>query len=925
MKGPGGMRLAEFAAVVTLFLVTPTTAESELIVDYQRDNLTLNGKWLTIAGHEDEPIWRQGLANTIEGWQEVNVPGVLVRRTPKDRTRQARKAVRKANEADRCAWARRTFTLTEAQAARDAVLKWGGIRFGATVWINGERVTTCPTIGPHTAPIPRGVLKTGDNEIVIKAVGWAGLPKCAARPHRPLVPTGASVVDWGSKATSIYDDIYLEFYDRVYVAWVQAVPDLADDKVTFRVKLSSAAAALDELSIVAEISSAGCPSDILGQTKLNMRRASRRVDIGVSFVQAPTLWTPQNPHLYTGTVAVADRKSPCDTVSFRFGMREILVKDGHYYLNGKPLWLRGSNLVSEWRWGEPFTSQPKRYLVDEARAMNLNCFRTHTGPPPTSWCDVADENGVMILAEMPVLQNYQRFPFNETEYDVWHEHVLTDASAWITKLWNHPSIIMWVLSNETTDNKWEHGPYHQAVVALDPTRPTMRTGKAGEQPYGTPDNLDLHTCYNIETPPEGHLIETINAAAAGKDPFRTLSNSEYMNTFITPERRALLWLGTKNAAGLAQVVAEAAAEHTEAMRRAKFDCILPYMFAGWTGMRGANWRPGFPTRMAAALHSSMAPVLASLELFDRNFQAGTEVTTPLHLINELHEDVAATLDVYITPENPLVVPDPAALEKAVSHEAMKRTLDADGIKIEDLTWRVPAEAGVYYLAVVLRRSGDKPVVSQRVVRSIRPPDRAARLKGKRLLLLGRDQVISDYLRAGGADVRTELAWGAVKADAVVVCDTAGLGRTQRKQAPKILSYVRAGGRLVVLNQPKWKWPELLRFQITRAGAGTASRVFPYEDADHPMLAGIDPEYLKRWNGLPGTVCDARIIGKLLENCDKLLWQVDPFSTVAASMKIGKGEAIVCLLHLAEHIDREGPNYDPVAETLLLNLLSPTGG
>ena len=71
---------------------------------------------------------------------------------------------------------------------------------------------------------------------------------------------------------------------------------------------------------------------------------------------------------------------PLDEVSFTYGMRQIEIVDGGYRLNGKPLWLRGSTLVYEWLWdGSPMQKDPKRYIVDEARQRNLNCFRTHIG------------------------------------------------------------------------------------------------------------------------------------------------------------------------------------------------------------------------------------------------------------------------------------------------------------------------------------------------------------------------------------------------------------------------------------------------------------------------------------------------------------------------------------------------------------------
>jgi len=83
---------------------------------------------------------------------------------------------------------------------------------------------------------------------------------------------------------------------------------------------------------------------------------------------------------------------------------------------------------------------------------------------------------------------------------------------------------MWVLSNESArDNAWEEGPYQDFVNALDPTRPTLRTGTSG-----TRDNYDVHTCGNITATYEGNLFRDIPGwfEAAGE---RTTTNTEYMN------------------------------------------------------------------------------------------------------------------------------------------------------------------------------------------------------------------------------------------------------------------------------------------------------------------------------------------------------------------------------------------------------------
>ncbi len=68
-------------------------------------------------------------------------------------------------------------------------------------------------------------------------------------------------------------------------------------------------------------------------------------------------WTHEKCPLYTARVKLTKEGRILDEVTFRFGMREIGVKDRHYKLNGKNLWLRGSNLVFEWNWGDTITRQ----------------------------------------------------------------------------------------------------------------------------------------------------------------------------------------------------------------------------------------------------------------------------------------------------------------------------------------------------------------------------------------------------------------------------------------------------------------------------------------------------------------------------------------------------------------------------------------
>jgi len=888
-------------ALCVLSLGAPASAGQPFEPEFARDSaVCLNGAWRVLAEHGDEDVWKPEVAQTVGPWREVVVPGPFMAEAGLEDRRQLG-----------FMWATRTFSLSPAEAARDAVLKWNGICFGATVWLNEQFLTTYVPKGPHTVLLPRGLLRAGENRLVMKLPGWAGVAKGEA--GYPLIPGGPVQVIPGSKAPTIYDDIWIEFYDRAYLKWIHAVPDIENGAVKFRIWLDGIDALPPTVDITAEVARRR-GEGLVGEVAAEVRSVESPAEITVPLAEVE-LWTPESPELYVATLRAAVEGRVCDEVTFRFGLRDISVVDGHYQLNGKPIWFRGSNLVFEWLWGGDWNREIKRYLVDEARNMNLNSFRTHTLPLTSSWASVADEHGMMIWAELPVCYNYRDFQFTPKEKEIFHQNCLLDATGWVTRLWNHPSIMMWVLSNESRrDNEWEAGPFRYHVRTLDPTRPTLRTG---ETEIGTPESIDMHACWNYGGATEGGPLNQFAREANRKDPRRTLSNSEYMNYLGGKRAATLRWLGAPDHPDADLNFAEFAMEHTEAMRRLNFDGILPYMYAGWPRFRNNNWRPDYPTPIAASLHSSMAPVLASLDLFDRNYRAGEEVTTTLHLINELHEEAPVQIDLYVTPEHPLFVPDAEALEASVSRQSFARVLEPASIAKEDIRWRVPEKEGQYYLAAVVRREGDAPVVSQRTIRALAERPAVSELKGRTVAVLGGDGVIEEWLRERG--VRCAASWrpGQTAADVLLVWEVERVSPEARSAAAQILDWVEAGGRLVILEQSSWDWKELVDFEV---GEGISSRAFPYEAVDHPMLDGVDPEYLKRWNSLPGTIADGCLRGPAAEAGRPLIWIEEPGETVALSLPRGRGEILVSLLHVKERVDPSADGYDPVASRMLENML-----
>jgi hypothetical protein len=865
----------------------------------------LNGDWEFSPGDGSEQAQTPDGTSSLQ-WRTVKLPGPFMPWS------------QEAANNTRFVWTRRIFTVSAAQAKCLAVLRWNQISCGAVAFINGRKVGENVTTGPYQVILPEGALKAGENTIVLKVTGAAAVPK--AKSGSALIPAG-----FGPGMPAVLGAVWIDFADTAYMKLILALPDIAGNRVRIRVTLTGTEP-VGGLMLSAEVRSWPQGQAIGRGEAPAMLNPDPDPEGGHSFVEVPMPdfkpWTYEQPNLYSAEVTLKRGQKVLDAAIIRFGMREITIKDGDYFLNGKTLRFRGSELVFEWNWGDTITGHEVDYLVTEAREMSMNAFRTHTMPPPPLWADICDEHGTMILAEFPCLYNYQDYKFTPEEYAIWHKNVLSDAAGWMARLWNHPAVVMWVLSNESNrDSKWETGPYHDFVRALDPTRPTMRTGDTG-----TAENYDVHTCGNVEDPVEGNLIPGIPSwfsEAKG----RPVTNSEYMNYFGRP---ATQWAGKEDKDADALAYAQLGMEHTEAMRRARLDGMLPYMYAGWTrtrlaarvretGKGSAVWKANYAAPASAAWHSSLSPVLASLDLFDPTYLTGQEVRTDLCLINDSWHDAAIHVDLLLTEECPEFIPEAACLDQPVAKWSYDFTLKADTLTRTPVTWKLPDREGSYWLTARTTGLPGRAVLSQRFVRAVQPPEVPDALRARRFVVLGGDAAADAWFRSQKLQVDQGIDRLVPGQNVVVIWNAAHLTPAEKRQADALRAFAATGGRVVVLATRAWDWAELCDIRI---GDTRGSRAFPYQGTSHSMLAGIQPEWLMRWNGLPGTVAAASLDGPALAAAEKVLWVREPKTCAAAEVPLagGKGTILFCQLDVQRHVDNSKPNYDPVAERILINVL-----
>ena len=182
-------------------------------------------------------------------------------------------------------------------------------------------------------------------------------------------------------------------------------------------------------------------SDTEGNTVATAVTADTKAEFVIENVH---LWNARkDPYLYTAKAELVAGEEVLDNVSARFGCRfyEIDPEKG-FILNGNPYPLRGVSRHQD-RWGFGNALLPEHHKED----MELICevgattIRLAHYQHDQYFYDLCDEYGQVIWAEIPYISRHM--PGGR-------ENTVSQMKELITQNYNHPSIVVWGLSNEIT-------------------------------------------------------------------------------------------------------------------------------------------------------------------------------------------------------------------------------------------------------------------------------------------------------------------------------------------------------------------------------------------------------------------------------------------------------------------------------------------
>jgi beta-galactosidase len=340
-------------------------------------------------------------------------------------------------------WYRKAFTLPESARGRRVSVEFEGVYMNAEVWINGRSLGTRPygysTFVHDLTPF----LNFGREPNVL-----------AVRVNVQQPSTR-----WYSGA-GIYRHVWLTTTAPVHVAqWgtVVRTPTITDSRATVEIRNEVRNDGASAATVTVEATILDRDGRSVGRTEARATipaNASTEVLASVP-VDRPHRWSIDDPYLYAVVTRLrqgaATAPALVDEVRTAFGIRTIdFQPERGLFLNGVHVPMKGVCLHHDLgALGAAAFDRGIERQLQIMKRMGVNAIRTSHNPPAPALLDFADRMGFVVMDEVfdEWKQNKTRFGYGQF-FDVWSER---DVRDFVRRDRNHPSVIMWSIGNEISE------------------------------------------------------------------------------------------------------------------------------------------------------------------------------------------------------------------------------------------------------------------------------------------------------------------------------------------------------------------------------------------------------------------------------------------------------------------------------------------
>lgn len=375
----------------------------------------------------------------------------------------------------------RTFSVPVNWMNERTILHFDGIYSAALIWVNGQEVGYTQGSNNVSEFDITPYIKAGENKLAVQVFRWCD---------------GSYLEDQDMfRMSGIFRDVYMFNIPNVavtdHVLTSEFSNNYKDAKLNAKIELTNKSGFKGNKNIVVKV------IDPKG-----MQVAEKTVNValnGEETVEATTsfdlknvdLWSAEKPNLYT-VHFVQKNANGKDEMAFstKYGLREVKINGTLLYVNGKRVFLKGTNRHdTDPELGRALSTEVMLKDVLLMKQHNVNTLRTSHYPNAPRMYSMLDHFGIYTVCEGD-LEDHADQGISETPS--WIPSFVDRIDRMVRLNRNHPAVIIWSLGNEAGGGA-NFGPCYETAKTLDPTRPVHYEGNKDGKPYGGVKYSDFYS------------------------------------------------------------------------------------------------------------------------------------------------------------------------------------------------------------------------------------------------------------------------------------------------------------------------------------------------------------------------------------------------------------------------------------------------
>ena len=374
---------------------------------------------------------------------------------------------------------RRTITIPADWTDKQVIAHFGSVTSNIYLWVNGQYVGYAEDAKVAAEFDVTPYIHSGENLIAFQTFRW-----CDGSYHEDQ--------DFW-RLSGVGRSCYLYAQDKTeHIQDIRITPDLINNYKdgTLAVKIWAVGKSDARLTL---FDAAG--KEVASQTVRSWQESQPKQGGVVLHVNNPQKWTAETPYLYTLKIEYGHQ-----VTTQRVGFRKVEIKDAQLLVNGKPIYIKGVNRHEMDPDGGYVVSRER--MIQDLQLMkrfNINAVRTCHYPDDPLWYDLCDEYGIYLCAEAN--QESHGFLYQNpspSKDPIFRQQIVERNQHNVAVNFNHPSVIIWSLGNETADSE-NFTAARQWILSQDQSRPIQY------EPAGEGANTDIFCpMYMIQWHCEGY-------------------------------------------------------------------------------------------------------------------------------------------------------------------------------------------------------------------------------------------------------------------------------------------------------------------------------------------------------------------------------------------------------------------------------------